>query len=126
MMAKVKNPRVPRTRGNNTMTEAGFWSFIRSGLRSKSQRWPPKYAAKAAAKKSVTGKRHRFEYQCAKCTKWFKDKEVEVNHIIPCGTLKSFDDLPVFVERLFCEQEHLEVICKPCHKLETAEQRKGK
>jgi len=119
----VRKPRVPRTRGNNTMTEAGFWSFIRSGLRSKSQRWPPKYAVKKEAKRTVTGKRHRYEYQCNVCKGWFKDKEVEVNHIVPCGTLKSFDDLPQFVERLFCEKEGLEVICKGCHKKETAKQK---
>jgi hypothetical protein len=125
-MPKVKKPRVPRTRAGETMTEAAFWSFIRSGLRSKSQRWPPRYQVLADAKKSVKGKRHRFEYQCAECTKWFKQKEVEVDHIEPCGSLKSFDDLPQFVERLFCEKDKLRVVCKPCHKAITAAERSKK
>lgn len=113
---KVRKPRVARTRGGGTLTEAGYWSFIRAGLRAKSQRWPPKFQTLQAARKTVTGKRHRYEYKCAKCKKWYKQKDVEVDHIVPCGTLKAYTDLPVFVERLFCEPDGLQVLCKPCHR----------
>lgn len=43
-------------------------------------------------------------------------KHIQVHHLVECGTLKSYSDLPGFVERLFCEAKDLQVICKPCHK----------
>jgi 5-methylcytosine-specific restriction endonuclease McrA len=121
---KVVKPRVPRTRGNATMTEAQFWGFVRSGLRSKSQRWPPKFAVLQDAKRTVKGKRHKYEYQCALCKKWNKMTEVSVDHIVPVGTLRCYNDLPGFVERLFCEKEGLQVLCRECHNTKTQEERK--
>lgn len=102
-------------------TQAKFWSFIRSGLRVKWTRWPPRYEALNDSRKSVIGKRHKFEYQCSSCKKWFKQKEVEVDHIVPAGTLRCYSDLPRFVERLFVSKDKLRVVCKPCHKTITKE-----
>jgi len=56
------------------------------------------------------------------------DKEVQVDHIIPAGTLRKYDDLPQFVKNMFCEADGLQVLCKPCHQLKTnaeREQRKS-
>ena len=114
----TRKSRVERTRGGGKYTEAGFFSFIRSGLRSKYQRWAPRYAALAAAKRSSENKdnpRLKWEFVCAICNQWHPQKNVEVDHIIPCGSLKRFSDLPGFVERLLCEQEDLRVVCKQCH-----------
>jgi hypothetical protein len=33
--------------------------------------------------------------------------------------LNEFDDLPGFCERLFCEPDGLQVMCKPCHQCKT-------
>lgn len=47
-------------------------------------------------------------------------KEVQIDHIEPAGSLKGFDDLPGFVERLFCEVDGLQVLCKDgCHNKKT-------
>ena len=107
---------------------AKFWGFIRSALRSKMSRWPPKIEAKKKARRKYQGpnKQQKWEYQCAHCAEWFMDKETEVNHKIECGSLKSYEDLPGFVERLFCGEDGFEVLCKPCHKEVTASQRKAK
>lgn len=122
---RVKNPRVARTRAGNTMTESAFWSFIRSGLRQKFSRWPPKYHVLSKASRKVTGKRHKTEYKCSICKKWFKKAEVEVDHYPEaCGSLKSFEDLPRFVRTLFCEEDNLRVACKTCHMAHTKKQRK--
>lgn len=103
-----------------------FWGFVRSGLRSKWMRWPVRYEVMANAKRKkppdVEGK-HKFEYQCACCKEWWKQADVEVDHITPVGTLKCYDDLPQFVERLFVSSDKLRVVCKPCHKAITKEQR---
>jgi len=102
-------------------TTAAYWSFVRSGLRAKFTRWPPKYEVIKAAKREMKVKvgNQRFEYQCAVCSGWFKQKETECDHIIECGSLRCHADLAGFVERLFCSQEHLQVVCKPCHKAKT-------
>lgn len=97
---------------------ARFWSFVRSALRSASNRYPPKYEVKNEAKRDYVGdnKRQKYEYLCAICNNYFPAKEVEVDHIVPAGKLGSYEDLPGFVERLFCSKEGLRVVCKPCHK----------
>lgn len=104
-------------------TEAKFWAFIRSGLRAKWSRWPPKFVALKNARRSVKGQRHKYEYQCYKCRQWFKQKEVEVDHAISAGKLNTYKDLPKFVERLFVSENELTVLCKPCHKAKTLEER---
>jgi 5-methylcytosine-specific restriction endonuclease McrA len=114
---KQKRQKVPRTRASGTMTESAFWSWIRSALRNKSRFWKPITETKKDARRSYTGdnKRQKYEYQCNMCLNWFSDKEVEVDHIIPAGSLRSSDDLKGFVERLFVEKEGLRVLCKKCH-----------
>ena len=115
--------RVPRTRNNGRWTEARFWSFIRSALRQAFQKWGPRHTARNLASRPVEGKRWRFEYQCAKCEDWFKGDEVQVDHIVPCGTLTDFSHLPEFVERMFCEADGFQVLCKPCHQEKTNDER---
>lgn len=111
-------PRVPRTRGGETLTEAQFWGMIRSAFRQRSMFWPPINKCKKNARRPYEGenKRRKWEYQCAKCKEWWAEKETVVHHIIPTGELKKYDDLPGFVERMFCEIEGFEVLCKNCHK----------
>lgn len=119
--------RVARTRGGGKYTESSFFGFIRSGLRAKYSRWGPRYAALAAARrpsKDKTNARLKWQFQCSKCKKWKKQAEVEVDHIVPAGSLRCFEDLPGFVERLFCEQEGLRILCKPCH-LKITKEAKG-
>lgn len=100
-----------------TWTTARFWGFIRSALRAASSRWPPKYQVLHEARRASqsSNKRQRWDYQCAECTKWFPQKQVKVDHKIPVGTLKDFDDLSEFVRKMFCPVEGLQVLCGPCH-----------
>lgn len=109
-------------------TEAKFYAFLRSGLRAKWTRWPPKYEVLAAAKRKYEGpnKRQKFEYQCAVCGGWFPQKEVAVDHIVPVGSLRSLDDLPGFVSRLFVGKESLQVLCDADHQLKTNQERKDR
>lgn len=113
-----KTHRVPRTRAGGEWTEAQFWGFIRSGLRGMSRRWPPlvRLALELVKRKSQSkNKRLKWEYQCGECSNWFSRKEVQVDHIEPCGSLRTFEDIGGFVERLFCETSGLRVLCNACH-----------
>jgi hypothetical protein len=121
---RVVKPRVPRTHAGNKWTKSGYFSYIRSALRRAFTRYPPKYQVKSNARRPfLGGGRQKYEYQCAICTHWHKEKEVEVDHMVACGSLKEYADLAGFVERMFCEVEDLRILCKICHKEVTAKQR---
>jgi len=122
-MVKVKKERksAPKVRCAETMTESAFWSFIRSALRNKSRWWKPISVCKLRAKRPYKGanKRQKFEYQCNVCKGYFPEKDINVDHKIPAGSLNSGADLPGFVERLFCEEKDLQVLCETCHTKKT-------
>jgi len=124
-VAKPRKVTAPKPRNSGTMTESAFWSFIRSTLRQKSRWWKPIAQAKAKAKRVYKGpnKRQKFEYQCNVCNNWFPDKKINVDHKIPAGTLRCADDLPGFVERLFCEVDNLQVLCETCHNKKTQDEK---
>jgi len=112
--------RVERTRNGGTWTEARYFSFIRSALRSAFQKWGPKHEAKKLAKRGYN------QYECAHCGEIYGNKDTEVDHIEPAGSLKAYDDLPAFVERMFCEVDGFQVLCKACHQVKTNAERKAR
>lgn len=116
MAKKAKVVKIkPRNAG--TMSEAAFWSFIRSALRQKSRWWKPVTIVKLKARRPYHGpnKRQKYEYQCNHCKRWFQEKMISVDHIEAVGTLNCARDLPAFVERLFIEVPGLQVLCDECH-----------
>ena len=121
--------RVPRTRAGNTWTESRYFSFIRSALRLASSKYPVKFQvlddAKRIKPKGKAGK-HRFEFLCNECGGWFANKDVSVDHIVPAGSLKTYEDLPGFAERLFCEPEGMQILCTDCHHVKTQAERKAR
>jgi len=123
-----RTPRVKavKVRNAGTMTESAFWSFIRSALRQKSRWWKPITECKMKARRAYKGpsKRQKFEYQCNSCKAWFPEKQINVDHIKPAGSLNCAADLAGFVERLFCEQDNLQVLCESCHNEKTKLEKK--
>lgn len=115
---KVANPRVARTHAGGEWTRARYFTFLRTALRSAAMRYPPivRHALEAVRRKSEskTNPRLKWEFQCKLCGLWYPRKVVRVDHIVPCGSLKSYDDLPGFVERMFCEPSGLQVLCVDC------------
>lgn len=114
-----------KTRNAGTLTESAYWSMIRSILRKGTRYWKPILNAKLDARRKYKGtnKRQKWEYQCNICKKWFMEKETQIDHIIPVGSLKCSDDLKGFIERLTPE-EGFQLLCKSCHKIKTNEERK--
>jgi 5-methylcytosine-specific restriction endonuclease McrA len=117
----IRRTAAPKTRNAGTMSESAFWTFIRSALRQKSRWWKPITECKLKARRPYKGvnRRQKFEYQCNTCKKWFPDKEINVDHIVGAGSLNWSADLAGFVDRLFCEQDNLQVLCETCHNTKT-------
>jgi len=124
---KIKKVIIKKIKPRNamSMSESAFWSFIRAALRQKSRWWKPITLAKQNAKRVYKGpnRRQKFEYQCNICKNWFPDKEVNIDHIIPAGSLSCANNLPGFVERLFVEVEGLQCLCTNCHNIKTKNER---
>lgn len=117
------------TRCGNTMTEAAYLAWIRSALRSKSLRWPPRNKALELARRPHTGpnKQQKWEYVCALCGKWQKMKDVCVDHYpVAAGAIRSVEDIGQFANNLYCEVDNLRVLCKePCHAVHTLAESEG-
>jgi 5-methylcytosine-specific restriction endonuclease McrA len=120
-------PRTVKTRNGGKWTEATFWSAVRSALRQKFRYWGPAAQAKQVARRpnQSDNPRMKWEFQCRKCTNWFPDKEVQVDHIFPCGSLKNCNDIAGFLARLTPESpEAFQVLCRDCHQQKTNQENK--
>jgi|TARA_R100000501_G_C2598786_1_gene96523 hypothetical protein len=127
-----------KSHNSGNWTVARFNSFIKGGLRQMSHRWPPKHEVKKAAR------RERGVYLCAgyKCRKHkvpvtIIDKKntkyrptgqrinnIFVDHIVPViDPEKGFVSWDAIVERMFCEADGLQVLCRKCHSLKTKDER---
>jgi hypothetical protein len=129
----IKNPRVPRTHNGGTMTKAQFFSMITSSLRQLSRWYKPiqqvKQAAKRIKPKNVHG-RHKVEFLCNGCGKYFKNEDCNVDHLVEAGGIRDFSDIQGFCERLFCDNSKLQVLCSKgvnsCHTKKTQDYMKRK
>lgn len=117
-----------KTRNNGQWTEARFASFIKSALRAASRKWPPKWEA---LKKACVGKKLNkatgkliFHYKCNGCTRLFKAADVQVDHIEPVVDIdRGFRGWDEYIDRMFCETDHLQVLCKECHSIKTSNEK---
>ncbi len=117
---KIRRSKVVKTRNSNTMSESAFFGWLRSRMRRLTIYWKPIQEVKKAAKVPYKGpnKRRKFSYVCNNCHTPVSDKECNVHHVYPAGSLKSFADLSGFCERLFVEKDKLVLLCHKCHDLE--------
>ena len=93
------------------------------------KRFPPKWKALKAAMvgKKVNKRSGRLaeHYLCASCGGFFVARDVQVDHIDPVvSPEEGFQDWWTYMNRLYCEAENLQVLCKPCHKDKTNAERK--
>lgn len=92
-------------------------SFLVNALRRASYRWPGRHSAQ---KKAHVG---RNQYVCAMCGPniFYTRKEVQLDHITPVvDPQKGWEDLDVFAERMFVDEDGFQVICSRHHEEKTA------
>lgn len=113
-----------RRYSDGNWTKGRYDSFVTSCLRGGFRRWAPKYnalnKAKVGIKTNKLTKRKAMHYKCAVCNKVFPRTGVQVDHIIPIGKVETWDG---FIERLFCDSDNLQVLCKSDHKAKTQAER---
>lgn len=105
-----------------------------SALRRIFRRSPMYNQALKQAKREVriTGKTkdniRRIKFKCAICGELFDKKEVDCDHVkpvIPLEGLPILNGLPdcnVYIARLFCSVDNLQVLCKQCHKVKSKQE----
>lgn len=110
-------------------SNAKFKSWIISLLRRGTMRWPPRNEclsnAKTKKKKNKKTNRLAQHYRCNSCRKDYPLSEVVVDHIDPVVDVKKgFVNFDVYIERMYCAVEGLQVLCSNCHKLKCEKERK--
>lgn len=128
---KGKQPVLKKARTRRqykSMTDAAFRSWLRSQLRRVSLKWRPisekrsqgEWAA-TDADKAKWGRLVKKMNTCELCGDAFPKSKLEVDHIVPCGSLLDVErDLGPFARRLFCEIDGLRRACRVCHQRVTA------
>lgn len=91
------------------MSDFNKHKWIINGLRRLSYKWPPRWTIKQDARVE------RGKYLCNGCKQIVKAKEVEVDHIEPVIEVTGFVDWNTYIERLLCEKEGYQILCKACH-----------
>ena len=96
-------------------------------LRRLSIKYPPRLKVLNAAKTTyfITAKNgnpvKRVSFKCQLCgTAGLKQKEVAVDHVIPVVDLEGWTNWEDFINRLYCEQDNLQLICNVCHDKKSA------
>jgi 5-methylcytosine-specific restriction endonuclease McrA len=89
-------------------------TFAKGAMRRASLMWPPISECRKLAR------RDRGKYECAMCHELFGAKECHVDHRNPVvDIIKGWESWDVFIDRLFCGVENLDLLCKNCHDSKT-------
>jgi 5-methylcytosine-specific restriction endonuclease McrA len=119
--AKLKNSRI-------TKKELGL---IKGGLRRTFGRSELRQRVIASAivpgYKDPKRKAVKFWVKCETCGKMEAKSNVQVDHRQPVVPVdRSFEDMNIdeVVNRMWCEEKNLAIVCKPCHNSKTKEENK--
>ena len=112
------------------MSESAFHSYIKSVLRKASMRWKPLNEVKSRARVE------RGLYKCEQCQsivpataittlkngKTKRVKNIAVDHISPVVPVSGFDSWDNVIQRLFCDVDGLQLLCRDCHEIKCKEE----
>lgn len=118
-----------RWRCGGRWTEARFRSFITSALRQASRRWAPVSDAKKRANVK------RGFYLCNGChetvpasvkVEGVRKTNIFVDHIDPVvDPTIGFENWDKYIEKMFCEEDNLQVLCGTCHDKKSMREREA-
>ena len=106
----------------NAKGQARKWvllQFVIAGLRRMSYKIPSRAIALTRARVK------RGLYKCELCCKLVKKSQIAVDHKLPIVPVTGWDTFDGYIDRLFCNPEELQIICKePCHAVKTKAENK--
>lgn len=114
---------------------ASMLSVVRSAVRKAWMRHPTKISLMAKERVYIgdvpledrpEGLRAntKWLYNCAKCEKYYLQKDIEVDHIKGEHPLRDLQALPNFTESVLgVSWDDLQILCKPCHLTKTYAER---
>jgi len=88
-------------------------AFLVSQLRRASYKWPERTKVLQAARIE------RGLYKCATCLQIFDRHSVQIDHTEPVVPLEGWDNWDGYIARMFCSEDKMSCLCKPCHKSKT-------
>lgn len=107
-------------------TQPAFFSYLRGNLRRLWVRYPVSTKFKTSMCRPNKGSgRARFVGNCSQCGVVRAKSHLEVDHIIPCGKLSTWDDVGPFLKRMITGSDNMRLVCHPCHKIITMQERFG-
>ena len=79
-------------------------------------------------KDGTTGNKVLVYYDCASCGGQYQKANVQVDHKTPIGKQPPWPPTgdgswDRYIARVFCPQENLQVLCKPCHKAKSKQEK---
>lgn len=108
--------------GTPWKTRSEFYVWLRGLLRRGWSKHPLKVNKMRDARFKVdkvfkNGKIAKvWHCKCELCSKTGPQKEFEVDHIVPAGSLRCFQDIEGFIKRLlFVKEDDLRILCKECN-----------
>ena len=108
-MKKGKKSRATKKQGKPVMRH-----WLTNKLRRLSYQWPPRREAITRARTE------RGVYTCNICRGSFGPKEIQLDHIHPVVDEEAgFIDWNTYIDRLFCDVDGFQVLCKTCHDAKT-------
>ena len=123
----MARPSGPKDRCSGQWTQARYNSFIKSLLRQGTRRWGPIQEVKKEANVA------RGQYLCAGCKEVVpptyregrvRKQNIFVDHIHPIiDPATGFTTWDECIERMFCEKEGLQLLCKDCHDVKTQQEK---
>lgn len=112
----------PWGEGTPWKNSVAFYTYLRGCLRRAWNHSPIKLTVLNKRRKQIKnpnpkGKKSTvWGAECSMCHNDFVIKDIQVDHIIPAGSLQNKEDIPGFVERLlFVREEDLRLVCKGCN-----------
>lgn len=105
-------------------SDSKYKAFIISTLRGGMRRYPNK---SKVIKKSSVGKKINKEsgrmaehFECKMCEGHFPRTQIQCDHIYPVVNPKvGFTTWDDYIDRMFCSEDDLQVLCKNCHTQKT-------
>ena len=73
----------------------------------------------------ITNTRVKKVGKCNQCKGWFAASNLEIDHITPAGSFTNWNEWLVWMTRLLCSTDNMQLLCKSCHKIKSYADRVG-